>query len=67
MHRLRNGLFHRHVPAEVTDLFFQSLGSQQVTRFCVGFRNPQIDSAPFELPMQRCQKGSPGNINVRRV
>ena len=67
MHRLRDGLIHRHVPAEVTDVFFQFLGSQQVTRFRVGFGNPQIDSAPSELPVQRCQKGSPGNVNVGRI
>ena len=54
-------------PVEPAGLFADAIGSQQVARFRMGFSNPKIDPAPLEFPMQGCQKGCPGNVDVGRI
>ena len=53
LHELDDRLIDRHVPAEITDLFFQPFGAEQITHSRVSFYDPEFDSAGCQLPMQR--------------
>jgi hypothetical protein len=49
---LDDRLIDGHVTAEIPDLFFHAFGTEQVADSCMRFRDPELDSAGSELPMQ---------------